>query len=266
MKRIFKSYLIKLLSGVNAFPTSATDQNKLQSLLHKLYPIACNKNLIRLGPKGDGGYLVPDDLVGIEACFSPGVGLISGFEKDCAELGMKVFLADKSIDKPADQHELMYFTKKFVGTTSNNDFMTLDSWVASSLPTKNSDLLLQIDIEGYEYEVFLSVSDVLMRRFRAIIAEFHKLDQLFSMPFYTLAGRVFDKILQTHSCVHIHPNNCCGSLQKNKITIPRTMEFTFLRNDRIERTSYQQVFPNPLDCDNTPNPTLTLPKCWYSQK
>lgn len=39
-----------------------------------------SKDLIRLGPNGDGGYLVPDDLTGIEACFSPGVCATSEFE------------------------------------------------------------------------------------------------------------------------------------------------------------------------------------------
>ena len=41
-------------------------------------------NLIRLGNDGDGGYLVPDDLNGIEACFSPGVAGNVNFEKALA--------------------------------------------------------------------------------------------------------------------------------------------------------------------------------------
>ncbi len=243
-----------------------TDRNELLRLLKRLYPLSTNKELIRLGPKGDGGYLVPDDLAGIQACFSPGVSLVSGFEEDCAELGIKVFLADKSVDGPVTGHELFCFTKKFVGATSNDDFMTLDHWVTSSLPEINADLLLQIDIEGFEYEVFLSASEALMQRFRIIVAEFHHLDQLWNKPFFNLAGRAFDKILQTHTCVHIHPNNLCGSLNISGINIPTVMEFTFLRNDRFEHSSYQKNFPHPLDSDNTANSSLTLPKCWYSAK
>ncbi|NWG76078.1 MAG: FkbM family methyltransferase [Rubrivivax sp.] len=266
MKQLLKSYIIKTLAVANSFPTGMTDRSELRFLLKKLYPLSTNKELIRLGPKGDGGYLVPNDLVGVQACFSPGVSFVSGFEKDCAELGMKVFLADKSVDRPAAEHELFSFTKKFVGAISNADFMTMDNWVTSSLPEKNSDLLLQIDIEGYEYEVFLSTSEALMQRFRIIVAEFHHLDQLWSRPFFNLASRAFDKILQTHACVHIHPNNCCGSLQKDGLNIPRIMEFTFLRSDRIEHPSYQKYFPNLLDYDNTANPSLALPKCWYSEE
>lgn len=259
-----KPYLTKTLAVVNRFPTLMTDRRDLQSLLKKLYPLSTNKELIRLGPKGDGGYLVPNDLVGIQACFSPGVSFESGFEKDCADLGMKVFLADKSVDGPTVKNELFHFTKKFVGVTSNDNFMTIDDWVASSLQEKHSDLLLQIDIEGYEYEVFLSASNALMKRFRIIAAEFHALNMLWSRPFFSLAGRAFEKILQTHSCVHIHPNNIQLPLQINGLDIPQMMEFTFLRKDRIENHSYQNNFPNPLDYDNTDyNPPLTLPKCWY---
>lgn len=255
--------LIKMLAVVNAFPTRMTAKEDFQALLEKLYPIRSDKELIRLGPKGDGGYLVPDDLAEIGACFSPGVSLVSGFERDCAERGMKVFLADKSVDRPADVHELFQFSKKFVGAITNDDFMTIDDWVEDSLPENNSELLLQIDIEGFEYEVFLSASNALMRRFRIIVAEFHYLDQLWSEPFFKVASRTFEKILQTHSCVHIHPNNCDGSMEKAGLEVPRVMEFTFFRNDRFKCRSYQSFFPNPLDCDNSDSPTLTLPECWY---
>ena len=243
-----------------------TDLRDIRSLIKKLYPLSTNKELIRLGPKGDGGYLLPNDLVGIQACFSPGISSVSGFEKDCADLGIKVYLADKSIDRPADEHELFHFTKKFVGAISDNGFMTLENWVDSSMPDTKSDLLLQIDIEGFEYEVFLSTSEDILQRFRIIVAEFHQLDQLWSRPFFNFASRAFDKVLQAHTCVHIHPNNCCGHLKINGIDIPRVMEFTFLRKDRIENTSYQRNFPSSLDYDNTPNPSLTLPKCWYLKK
>jgi len=185
-----------------------TRQSDVQSLLNKLKPVSFGGELIRLGSNGDGGYLVPDDLAGITACFSPGVDQVSGFERDCAELDMKVFMADRSVEKPAESHELFEFTKKYIGVTTNDDFMTLDDWVSSGIPEEQGDLLLQIDIEGFEYETFLNVSDVLLSRFRIIVAEFHYLDRLWNKPYFEIASRVFDRLLQTHSCVHNHPNNC----------------------------------------------------------
>lgn len=266
MKQILKPFAIDILALGNAFPTPLSDKNALQSLVHKLSPMTFGKDLIRLGPKGDGGYLVPDDLEGIEACFSPGVCGVSGFEKDCADLGMKVFMADRSVDQPADSHNLFYFTKKYVGVTTNDDFMTVDDWVSSSLPGSNSDLLLQIDIEGYEYETFLAMSDSLMRRYRIIVAEFHDLDQLWNRPFFQLASRAFEKILQTHTCVHIHPNNCSVPLNKGGLSIPPVAEFTFLRNDRIHNPSYVSVLPHPLDFDTADKPHFPLPACWFGKR
>jgi hypothetical protein len=264
MEKPLNSFLVKKIIAARNLLTPATKTEELQSFLKRLYPLAGDKELIRLGPKGDGGYLLPDDLAGIQACFSPGVGFSSEFEKECAQRGMKVFLADKSVNGPISEHELFYFTKKYIGAASNDDFMTLDNWVDSSLPETNSDLLLQIDIEGYEYEVFQSVSESLMRRFRIIVAEFHELNQLWNNYFFKVAAGVFDKILRNHTCVHIHPNNYAGVTQKNGIDIPQVMEFSFIRNDRVENSSYQKTFPNQLDCDNNPfSASLVLPKCWY---
>ena len=231
--------------------------------MNRLMPMSTGKELIRLGPNGDGGYLVPNDLAGIEACFSPGVSVISGFEKDCAEIGAKVFLADKSVDQPAEMHKNFFFTKKFVGVTTNDDFMTIDDWVASSLTDSHGDLILQIDIEGYEYETFLAMSDKLIGRFRIIVAEFHALDQFWNKPFFQLASRAFEKILQTHTCVHIHPNNCKAPLVKGGLAIPPVLEFTFLRNDRAVDAKHAISFPHRLDFDNTRNRHFPLPTCWY---
>ena len=177
-------------------------------LINRLHPVHSGKDLIRLGPKGDGGYLVPDDLAGIEACFSPGIGMISGFEDDCAKQGMKVFMADGSVNELPSSHRLFDFTKKHLGITTNSDFITLDDWVTQSLPDSQNDLLLQMDIEGAEYDVLANTSDQLLSRFRIIAIEFHGLGNLWRKPFLERVLPVFNKILQTHSCVHAHPNNC----------------------------------------------------------
>ena len=247
----------------NRFSTRITDYDSLRALIYKLHPVCCDKKLIRLGPKGDGGYLVPNDFDDIEACFSPGVGMLSGFEKDCADMGIKIFLADKSVEQPAEGHRLFHFTKKFIGVTQDENFITLNNWVNSALANSKSDLILQLDVEGFEYEIFLSASDSLMNRLRIIVVEFHGLQQLWNFPYFKIVSRVFEKILQTHTCLHIHPNNDADSLQFNGLDIPQAMEFTFLRNDRIENPFFQNIFPHPLDYDCTNARTLILPECWY---
>ena len=91
MKQLLKKIAIRALGPGHIFPSTATPKADVQNLINALHPRTVAKGLIRLGPEGDGGYLIPNDLAGISACFSPGVSAVSGFEKDCAERGSPVF-------------------------------------------------------------------------------------------------------------------------------------------------------------------------------
>lgn len=268
MKSVLKKVFLGTISLANITANKLLDKEIVLSLINKLRPYVTDKKLIRFGPNGDGGYLIPDDVSGIEACFSPGVGLLSGFEEDCSKKGMKVFLADKSVDSPALKNPQFNFIKKYIGPITNDDFITLDDWVDSSnLKSEDSDLLLQMDIEGFEYSTILNISNKLMKRFRIIVIEFHSLNRLWDNEFYNIASPVFEKLLQNHSCVHIHPNNCCGMFKLKGVEIPNVAEFTFMRNDRIKEKHIQNNFPHPLDFDcDLSFKTLVLPQQWYSSK
>jgi len=255
--------ILNLPGKLPFFPTNTTALSRVKELIFQLHPVVTSHGLIRLGPNGDGGYLVPNDLVGIEACFSPGVSNVAGFERDCAEMGMKVFMADGSVEKPPENHPRFSFIKKFVGSVTEGDFISLPEWVEASLPNSDSDLLLQIDIEGYEYETLLSASSTLLQRFRIIVGEFHNLDCLFSEPIFALYSRAFAKILQTHTCVHIHPNTHARLIKVSDLEIPQLAEFTFLRNDRVTSRTFATEFPHPLDRDNSDGPTVCLPRSCY---
>lgn len=260
-KRFTQDYLLKKGYLIHR----ATQKKELVELIGNLYPMQTEFELIRLGANGDGGYLVPDDLEGIEACFSPGVDKIWEFERACLNRGMKVFMADKSVDKSLinNLEREFSFIKKFVGCTNSEDFITMDEWIKTSDTADSSDLLLQMDIEGGEYYSFINMTDSAISRFRIMVIEFHLLQDLWNNHFFELVKTVFNKILRTHVCVHIHPNNCCAIHKRNGIEIPKYAEFTFLRKDRIRMMNYAVSFPHSLDCDNTDNKTVVLPKDWY---
>jgi len=265
MKQRLLHLLKTLLAAFGVYPTRLTEPAKLRNLVRALAPSTTDRELIRLGPVGDGGYLLPNDLEGIEACFSPGVSRVSLFEKDCADRGMRVFLADNSVKRPRQEHELFLFTRKHIGAVDNQDFMTLDTWAEQSLPGSSGDLLLQMDIEGAEYEALLSMSPALLRRMRILVIEFHNLEKLWSESFFALASRAFEKVLATHSCVHLHPNNFCATEKRAGLEIPRVLEMTFLRHDRVQNPRPSTTFPHPLDADNNPEEKpRALPSCWYA--
>ncbi len=252
------------LAHRRAWVTRRTSVETLSELIARLRPLSDERlPLIRLGPDGDGGYLVPDDLEGVGGCFSPGVDRVSGFELDCARRGMDVYLADRSVPGPAISHERFTFLRKHIGASSGEGFVTMDDWVAGSSVDQEADLLLQMDIEGAEFEVLLNMSEGLLRRFRIMVIEFHHLTELWSEPFFRVVAPAFEKILRGHACMHIHPNTGCrGYPRRAELDIPRTMEFTFLRRDRVHSSVYAERFPHPLDRDNTPGPPLVLPPDW----
>lgn len=260
-----KQIIKNVLKEKGHFVIAPTKEARIKALIERLHPYRLEKDLIRIGPNGDGGYLVPNDLDGIKACFSPGVDQISEFEKECLNLGMDVYMADKSVERPnLDIDPSRYdFIKKYIGCTNNEDFITMDAWVDSSKWNAQEDLLLQMDIEGGEYHSLINISDNLMKRFRIMVFEFHFLDHFWNPHFFNTAEAVFDKILQTHACVHIHPNNYSGIKTEFGIALPTVAEFTFLRKDRAEFTTYETRFPHPLDYDNCDHEHVVLPRNWY---
>ena len=151
----------------------------------------------------------------------------------------------------------------WTATSTSTTTMTMDVWVERSIGGSSGDLLLQMDIEGAEFETLLNTSSELLERFRIMVIEFHYLHQLWNKPWFILVSRVFQKLLSSHSVVHIHPNNCCGSLKSGGFELPRVAEFTFYRNDMFTERRFCDRFPHPLDCDNTSKSALVLPRCWY---
>jgi hypothetical protein len=233
-------------------------------LISKLKPQNCGKDLIRIGSDRDGGYLLPDDLEGIQYCFSPGVGASVDFESHLALLNIKSFLADYSIDCPPIERPEFTFDKKYLGANDTDMFVSLKTWKERCLNNYDGDLLLKMDIEGSEYEVLISTPIEVLSCFRIMIIEFHYLNKMFDPLINRIFKACFERILTDFHVAHIHPNNCCGSVRKGEIEVPRVMEFTFYNKSRVDRTREKYEFPHPLDGDNVAtNRSLHLPKCWY---
>ena len=169
-----------------------TDKAAVNELLAKLHPLKTEYPLIRLGSRGDGGYLVPDDLDDIVACFSPGVDDRASFETSLIERGIPCFLADASVSAAPISGDMVHFTKKFLGVVNDETTITLDDWVRSNKPENDGDLILQMDIEGAEWPVLLNTSRQILQRFRIIIIEFHDLDRLMDKHAFNVIAAAFN--------------------------------------------------------------------------
>lgn len=270
LHRYFERKSLKIVpAGSLNIPYPRRSEEDVQRSLDFLCPVDTGHELIRMGGDADGGYLVPDDLEGIAACFSPGVSNNSMFERTCLERGMRVHLADASVDGPGKGLTLdeCTFEPRFLAATSvNNGFTSLEDWVARHEPGVD-DLLLQMDIEGAEYTTILAIPEMTLNRFRVIVVEFHDLQLAHSATIGQVMEGVWSRLAQNHQCVHLHINNM-GSLERlhaEGLTTPNLLEATFIRRDRI-RSPLRPIdaLPHPLDSDCVPSkPPLELPAELY---
>ena len=120
-----------------------------------------------------------------------------------------------------------------------------------------------MDIEGAEYEVIIDTPLEIFKKFRIMAIEFHSLDMIFNKNSFNIIEAVFDKLGSDFTVVHIHSNNSRPIINKKSIDIPELLEFTFLRNDRVELSDKKLGFPHALDEQCVPHrPSRYLPKCW----
>ena len=239
------------------------NKEALDAFLELVKPMSTARDLIRVGGYGDGGYLLPDDLDDIDACFSPGVAETANFETEIAGRGIRSYLADYSVDSPPVDSPLFDFEKKHLGDSNNQAYMRLEDWVTAKVGRETRNLLLQMDIEGSEYKVFLDTPRETLQQFRIMVVEFHSLDQLLFPPSFNYLSQVFTKLLKDFCIVHMHPNNYWAPLEYGEYQIPPAIEITLYRKDCVVLSGESPSFPHLLDSKNVFNkPDAALPACW----
>ena len=127
-------------------------------------------------------------------------------------------------------------------------------------------MILQMDIEGAEYDVLTFESTATLSRFSAMIVEFHVLQLLFDRHFLRTTSSIFEKLYRNFSICHVHPNNAGAIVSLNGVDIPNTIEVTFLRHDLLDqcKSSATLSLPHRLDRKNVPDhDDIDMPAIWY---
>jgi hypothetical protein len=245
--------------------------------LEILKPKPCPHRLIRVGGDADGAYLIPSDLQGISACFSPGCANHKPFEDELTNrFDIRCHLMDFSSDAESFSTPLVpgkqTFQKKWLDIDGGPNNVKLSEWIAPLEPT--GDLLLQMDIEGAEYRNLANCPLSLLKRFRIIVLEMHDLQIQYNAALFVETIAPVIQLLGDHFVsVHAHANNAGGRewCPETGLDVPHVLEITFLRKDRFELaselTTHPPMIPHPLDIDrNCRNrPPLFLSETWLPQ-
>lgn len=229
--------------------------------------ISCE--LIRIGGEGDGGYLHPNNLEEVSYCYSPGVSYTANFEKELSErYNIKSFMADASVSEAPILDDNFEFIRKFLGAYTKDEFITLSDWISTTTDKSKENKILQMDIEGGEYDVLIYEDAQTLASFSTMIIEFHSLKNLFERDFLKMFWSIFEKIFKHFSICHVHPNNCCGIVSLDGMQVPRVIEVTFLRNDLLDKfVTHERVqLPHNLDRKNVEeNEDIVMPKIWWKK-
>jgi hypothetical protein len=232
------------------FSAKMIPRDEFQAYWAMLRPYSNGHQLVRIGSKGDGGYLVPNDMEGIKFCFSPGAGAIWTFEEALGELfGIESFVCDGTIEKHPAFPSLRSFIPKNVGLAESENVISFESWVGNA-GEDSGDLLLQMDIEGAEYPILSSIDAKFLTKFRTIVLELHDLHLLAIPSSFTYQySQLMSKLLANFDLVHLHPNAWGGGYIAHGTLFPRVVEITLHRKDRSRGLEAARI-PHELDFPN----------------
>lgn len=246
MFRIFRKFISKFLLRHGKAIVLSSSEKDLRDLILSIWPKKSEFDLVRIGGNNDGGYLLPSCLDGISQCFSPGVGNSMKFEEDLfSKFNIHSVMLDHTIDNPALFDNQSIFLKKQLSYEQISNSITLEELV-TNYESNDNDKILQMDIEGGEYQILINTDIDTLQKFRIIIIEFHDLHNLRTRYFLKLFNEIMNKITRSFQIVHIHPNNFAERFSIGGMELSSCLEITFLRQDYFFNKGLASL-PHPLD-------------------
>jgi len=196
---------------------------------------------IRLGSRGDGGYIIANnneyDLF-LSAGIEDNLDFEYEFLKTHPDIKGLAFDLESQIDKPKEQKDRLTIIKKHISNFNSDCFTDLinESW-------DYQNIFLKMDIEGGEYNWIYHYKD--FNKFKQMVIEFH----FHNESLYSYYIRSIGKINKTHKLIHLHPNNCCGTITYRNQNIPTVFECTFLRKTEFKEEPEIDFSPIPSELD-----------------
>jgi hypothetical protein len=228
-----------------------------QELFEALRPVKLsNCELERIGDRNDGGYLICKNLTTrAESIYSYGISATDNWGCTLsARLKRPVHQYDCfNLERPPCEGATPVFHEECVdGAKVSRDGRPFDT-VAAHVE-RNGDrgkrLLMKMDVEGSEWESFLTMPDSLLRQIDQLSVEFHGVEERLYVEVMQKLGRIFH-------VVNVHYNNF--TCHPDTSPLPATAYEVLFVNKSIgvvDRGA-AAVIPNPLDTPNNPG----IPDC-----
>jgi hypothetical protein len=209
----------------------------------------------RFGRPNDGGYVMVDNFSGdtVDAAYSFGVGREASWDFAIADRGIDVLMFDHTIDRSPISHPRCHHIRVGVrGARLDDRRRTLDELIQERGHAGSRRLILKVNIDGAEWDVFDQAPSASLERFAQMVIEFHRLTAA-AHDERSLARivRVLDKINHTHQSVHVHANTNMPRppVWIGSLVLPDALAVTYIRRADVagRLRKCQRVFPTSLD-------------------
>lgn len=234
--------------------------------LQKLAPTP-HYPLVRLGSQNDGGYLVPESLLGSSLCLSAGVSDNWSFESSLlAQYGINSRLCDKDLPGGEPPFPL---DRIWLDSWSHGDHLSLSDWIDVAGVANRSDLVLQMDIEGAEWAVLGACELSTLKQFRVLVLELHDVHLVLDEKWRSrVIDPVLTKVTGVFSVEHLHINNSHPPRERGGFFVPPIVEVTLVRRDLVAgRPQCEPHLPHPLDAPCNPHrQEARVPWYWQSRQ
>ncbi|MDR0558051.1 MAG: hypothetical protein LBG43_09375 [Treponema sp.] len=231
-------------------------------------------NKTRIGAERDGGYIMLEpkiysDNSGI--AYSFGVADEYLWDLQMSQRGYQVYQYDGTVDDPSHEYPLLHFHKcNICGIDKHNANEKTVKEIIAEHRHKYKDIILQMDIEGSEWEVFQYIDEEDITQFEQMIVEFHGI--AVQGADFLQQIEILEKLNRTHQAIHVHGNNYAPAIPVDSVRsnnqnyisslkdicfLPTVLEVTYVRkiNPATKNSEYKflpcfDIFPSLLDKAN----------------
>jgi hypothetical protein len=224
------------------------------TLLAAIRPVRLsNCEMKRLGAPDDGGYVLCENLASqAQSAYSYG---IDGRDEWGCDISRAYHLPMHEYDcfnskRPVCDGAQFYFHDECVGVgparIENREYDSLTNQLARNGDT-GKHLLVKMDIESAEWDVFTSTSERTLESIDQLVVEFHQLDD-------SRYVNVIEKLKKTFYIANVHFNNwACMWWSKPFPGLAFEILMVNKRLGVLDTATPWAVYPNPLDKPNYPS-------------
>lgn len=221
------------------------------------------KNLIRLGSKNDGGYVLVEKIFEDSLLVSLGIGDNLDFELDWIKRGGRVVAFDGTISKipkkflsAMNNEKNFIWVKKNVCMQGDNESLSINKAIDLAreyFPKSDKNSMLKIDIESSEWDAITEISKDNLRIFDQLIVELHNLISLAFSDNQKLKLSL-SKLHDNFELIWVHENNFSPRFMSKSHVMFDVVETTWINkhSEVIIYESNEKAHPAHLNAPNDP--------------